>query len=109
MTTEGFGDAGYKMSFMAKATKKSATIKQTGVDTYISTLLEKINSGKQELIFRKGEKVFSQGDSADSIYFIQTGRIKISVVSAAGKEAVLAMPGPREFLAKAPWLINLSA
>src|SRR4030095_4905773 len=81
---------------MAKGRKKSAAVKQTGVDPYVAMLLEKIKYGKQELIFRKGEKVFSQGDSADSIYFIQTGRIKISVVSAAGKEAVLAMPGPRD-------------
>src|SRR4029077_17243027 len=34
---------------------------------------------------------------ADSIYFIQTGRVKITVVSAGGKEAVLAMLGPRDF------------
>jgi CRP/FNR family cyclic AMP-dependent transcriptional regulator len=64
---------------------------------YVATLLGKITAGKQELGFRKGEKVFSQGDPADSIYFVQTGRTKITVVSAGGKEAVLAMPGPHEF------------
>jgi len=92
---------------MATGRKKSATVKPTAVDPYIATLLEKIKSGKQELAFRKSEKVFSQGDSADSIYFIQTGRIKISIVSAAGKEAVLAMPGPREFFGEGA-LVNQS-
>jgi len=34
--------------------------------------------------------VFSQGDSADSVFYIQKGKVKVSVVSAQGKEAVLA-------------------
>src|ERR1700746_4065702 len=84
------------MSVMAKPAK--AIVKRAGVDPYVATLLGKIAAGKQELSFRKGEKIFSQGDLADSIYFIQTGRIKITVVSAAGKEAVLAMAGPHDFL-----------
>src|SRR6185369_5168787 len=81
---------------MAKA-GKAVTVKPAGIDPYVTMLLEKITVGKRELSFRKGEKVFSQGDHADSIYFIQTGRIKITVVSAGGKEAVLAMPGPHDF------------
>jgi CRP/FNR family cyclic AMP-dependent transcriptional regulator len=84
------------MSVMAKA-KKAAIVKRAGADPYVPMLLRKIMTGKQELSFRKGEKIFSQGDPADSIYFVQTGRIKIAVVSAAGKEAVLAMPGPHDF------------
>jgi CRP-like cAMP-binding protein len=84
------------MSVMAKR-KEAVTVKRAGVDPYVATLLEKITAGKQELRFRKGEKIFSQGDSADSIYFIQAGRIKISVVSAAGKEAVLALLSPHDF------------
>src|SRR2546422_4830711 len=82
--------------FMAKAIK-AAIVKRPNVDLYVATLLEKITLGKQELSFDKGEKIFSQGDRADSIYFIQTGRIKITVVSAAGQEAVLAMLGPHDF------------
>jgi CRP/FNR family cyclic AMP-dependent transcriptional regulator len=81
---------------MAKA-GKAATVKRAGVDPYVTTLLGKITTGKQEVSFQKEEKIFSQGDLADSIYFIQTGRIKIAVVSAAGKEAVLAMAGPHDF------------
>jgi CRP/FNR family transcriptional regulator, cyclic AMP receptor protein len=91
---------------MAKV-KKAAAVKPAGVDLYVATLLEKITVGKQQLTFRKGEKIFSQGDPADSIYFIQIGRIKITVVSVAGKEAVLAMPGPHEFFGEGA-LVNQS-
>src|SRR6185436_19780499 len=62
---------------------------------------------KKELNFRKGEKIFSQGDPADSIYFVQSGRIKVLVVSAPGKEAVLAMPGPHDFFGEGS-LVNQS-
>ena len=46
---------------------------------------------------RKGEKIFSQGDPAAAVYFVQTGRVKISVLSYAGKEAVLAIMGSDDF------------
>jgi CRP-like cAMP-binding protein len=65
------------------------------VDPYVATLLEKITVGKLELSFRRGEKIFSQGDRADSIHFIQTGRSPS--FSAAGREAVLATPAPHVF------------
>jgi CRP/FNR family transcriptional regulator, cyclic AMP receptor protein len=84
------------MPVMSKA-KKAATVKWAGGDPYVATLLGKITVGKHEISFPKGEKIFSQGDPADSIYFIQSGRIKITVVSGAGKEAVLAMVGPHDF------------
>jgi CRP-like cAMP-binding protein len=63
----------------------------------VTALLEKLSEGKHVMSVRKGEKIFSQVDRADTIYFVQTGRVKISVVSSAGKEAVLAMMGPRHF------------
>ena len=94
------------MAVMGKR-KEVATIKRAGVDPYVASLLEKITVGKQELRFRKGQKIFSQGDSADSVYFIQAGRVKISVVSASGKEAVLAMPGPHDFFGEGS-LVNQS-
>jgi len=89
------------MSFMAKSgsakARKLQPSKRAALDPYVSTLLERITAGKQELTFQKKERIYRQGEPADSIYFIQTGRIKITVVSAAGKEAVLAMPGPHDF------------
>src|SRR6476620_4949481 len=66
-------------------------------DPYVTTLLEKISEGKHEMKFGKGKKIFSQGEPADAVYFVQSGRVKITVVSSAGKEAVLAMLCPHDF------------
>jgi CRP-like cAMP-binding protein len=61
------------------------------------TLLKEISKGKHAITLESGKKVFSQGDPADAIYFLQTGRVKVSVVSSAGKEAVLTLLGPQSF------------
>ncbi len=81
---------------MTRATK-AAIATSTLIDPYVARLLGKITDGKDEMSFQKGEKIFSQGDRADAIYFIQAGRVKITVVSTGGKEAVLAMLGPHDF------------
>jgi CRP/FNR family transcriptional regulator, cyclic AMP receptor protein len=47
--------------------------------------------------FQKAEVVYSQGDDAESILYIQEGCVKLSVVSEAGKEAVVAVLGPGDF------------
>ena len=65
--------------------------------SYVAVLLEKISDGKRLVQFSKDEMIFSQGDRADAIYFVESGRIKISVVSPAGKEGVLALLGPSSF------------
>jgi CRP/FNR family cyclic AMP-dependent transcriptional regulator len=44
------------------------------------------------------QKIFAQGDAADSVFYIQKGRVKLSVISATGKEAILALLNPGEFL-----------
>jgi len=67
-------------------------------DPYIADLLENIAEGKTILHLGKDEKVFSQGDTAEAIYFIQTGKVKVTVVSAVGNEAVLSIQGPRGLL-----------
>ena len=41
--------------------------------------------------------VFSQGDAADSVFFIEQGKVKVTVVSEQGKEAVVAVLGPGQF------------
>jgi CRP-like cAMP-binding protein len=47
--------------------------------------------------YRKNQMVFSQGDPADAVFYIKTGKVKIMVVSQQGKEAVVAVLGPDEF------------
>ena len=47
--------------------------------------------------FARGAVVFAQGAQANSIFYIQTGGVKLSVLSSTGKEAVVAMLGPGDF------------
>jgi CRP/FNR family cyclic AMP-dependent transcriptional regulator len=48
--------------------------------------------------FRRKESIFSQGDGAETVIYIQKGGVKLSVVNGVGKEAVVAMLGPGDFL-----------
>lgn len=84
---------------MPKAVRAAKTPEQKPqLDPYVSRLLKKIDVGKSLLRFAKNSKIFSQGDRAEALYFIESGRVRVTVVSALGKEAVLAMLGPRGFL-----------
>jgi CRP-like cAMP-binding protein len=53
--------------------------------------LSKVGTGKTLVRFHKGEVIFTQGDTADAVFFIHNGRVKLTVVSNRGKEAVLAL------------------
>ena len=66
-------------------------------DPHAKILLGKITAGMHVMSVREDETIFSQGDCADSVYFVQSGIVKISVVSSAGKEGVLAIIGPHSF------------
>ena len=59
--------------------------------------LDSAGVSRTVVTFRKGEKVFSQGDLCDNVLYIQAGGIKLSVISKAGREAVVAMLGAGEF------------
>jgi CRP/FNR family transcriptional regulator, cyclic AMP receptor protein len=59
--------------------------------------LDTENFGRTICKYRKDQKVFSQGSSADAVFYIQKGKVKITVVSEQGKEAVVAIQGPDEF------------
>jgi CRP/FNR family cyclic AMP-dependent transcriptional regulator len=85
-------------SLSLRTMKKMATIPTALADPYVTNLLGKISEGKHVLNLLKGEKVFSQGDRADALFFIQTGKVKMSVVSPAGKEAVVTVLGGHNFL-----------
>jgi CRP/FNR family transcriptional regulator, cyclic AMP receptor protein len=53
--------------------------------------LSKMGDGKTILHFQKGHVIFSQGDGADAVFYIQEGKVKLTVVSPQGKEAVVAI------------------
>ena len=54
-------------------------------------LLMKLSVGKTSKAYQADESVFSQGDAADAVFFVQNGKVKLTVVSTQGKEAVVAI------------------
>jgi len=69
--------------------KKSAFDPQVFLDT--AGVARKISE------FHRGESIYSQGEAADSVMYVQKGGVKYSVVNGSGKEAVVAMFGPKDF------------
>src|SRR6202051_1852679 len=59
--------------------------------------LSKVNGGKAISDYRKGKNVYTQGEPADSVFYIQSGKVKKTVVSEQGKEAVVAILGTDDF------------
>src|SRR4029078_10007354 len=59
--------------------------------------LANVGEGKTILEFRKDQVVFTQGDAADAVFYIQKGRVKVVVISEQGKEAVVGIFGPGQF------------
>lgn len=71
--------------------------RSTKVAPSVEGLLGNIVGGRNALKFSMGAKLFSQGEPAHSMYFVRTGKAQITVASARGKKAVLALLGPRDF------------
>ena len=61
------------------------------------SFLAKVGEGRSIGKYRKDQNVFSQGDLADAVFYIQRGKVKVTVVSEQGKEAVVAILGTNEF------------
>jgi CRP/FNR family transcriptional regulator, cyclic AMP receptor protein len=75
---------------VAKAKKKKQTF---NVKIFLST----VDGGRTVTAYRKKEKIYSQGDPADSVFYVQEGKVKVCVVSELGKEAVVALHGKGDF------------
>jgi CRP/FNR family transcriptional regulator, cyclic AMP receptor protein len=62
-----------------------------------AAFLAKAGEGKTIATYRKGQAVFAQSDAADAIFYLQKGKLKLTVVSNNGKEAVVALLGAGDF------------
>src|ERR1051325_5629166 len=60
--------------------------------------LETAAKGRLVSAHQKKQVIFAQGDVADSVIYIKKGKVKVTVISKQGKEAVVALLGPDEFL-----------
>lgn len=65
------------------------------------TFLAIVDGGKHILKCRKKQALFSQGESADAVFYIIAGKVKLTVLSSKGKEAVIAIQGKGEFFGEA--------
>ena len=59
--------------------------------------LAKVGAGKTILELKESQNVFAQGDVADAVFYIQKGKVKVTVLSDQGKEAVVGILGPGQF------------
>jgi CRP/FNR family cyclic AMP-dependent transcriptional regulator len=86
-----YSDVGARHSGVVMAKK----LKKAPFD--VKAFLATVDGGRTLSRYRKEEAIFSQGDLADAVFYIQKGQVKLTVVSEQGKEAVVALSGPDEF------------
>jgi CRP/FNR family transcriptional regulator, cyclic AMP receptor protein len=67
----------------------------------LQLFLTKVGSGKTIFKSKKKHIIFSQGDAADAVFYVQDGKVKLTVVSQQGKEAVIAILEPASFFGEA--------
>ena len=62
-------------------------------DTFLAT----IGEGRKMMSVPRKQMIYSQGDGADAVFYVQKGKIRLTVVSKAGKEATIAIVSERNF------------
>jgi CRP/FNR family cyclic AMP-dependent transcriptional regulator len=78
--------------------EKEADMREVSKQTFDpKVFLTKVGPGKTIQEYRKNQVVFAQGEVADSVFYIQKGRVKLTVISEQGKEAVVAILEPGHF------------
>jgi len=84
------GDLSFWASSLVMGVKK-----QGGFDP--NTFLATIGEGRKIVLFPRKHRIFSQGDAADAVFYVQTGKVKLTVVSKTGKEATVGVFGEGDF------------
>ncbi len=74
---------------------------ETGTAPEVFGFLTSGGVSKRQIEFRRKQILFSQGEPVNNIFYIQTGSIKLAATSTGGKEAVVAILGPGDFLGEA--------
>jgi CRP/FNR family transcriptional regulator, cyclic AMP receptor protein len=82
-----------------KRTPRSKPISQPKQDTTfdVQAFLDSAGAARKMVSFRRSDSIYSQGDPCATVMYLQHGRVKLSVLSHAGKEAVVAVLGPGDF------------
>ena len=71
------------------ATMPFVAAPKKGRDFDPKNFLATIGEGRKAVLFPKKRTIFTQGDSADAIFYLQTGKVRLTVVSKTGKEATI--------------------
>ena len=67
----------------------------------LKTFLSTIDGGRKTAVFPEKQTIFVQGDSSDAVFYIQKGKVKLTVVSRTGKEATIGILNDGDFLGEA--------
>ncbi|MGB6478889.1 MAG: Crp/Fnr family transcriptional regulator [Candidatus Sulfotelmatobacter sp.] len=62
-----------------------------------NTFLATIGTGRKFVLFPKKQRIFAQGDNADAVFYVQTGKVRLTVVSKSGKDATIGILGEKDF------------
>jgi CRP/FNR family transcriptional regulator, cyclic AMP receptor protein len=77
--------------------RKSRAVRRVAIPFDPKAFLAKVGKGTAISKYKKKQIVFSQGEVGDAVFYIQKGKIKLTVVSDRGKEAVVGLLGPGQF------------
>ncbi len=90
--------ARYKLKVVSKAMN---TLPEQESEFDLQIPINRLVTGKSRREYLAGESIFSQGDPANAIFYIQSGKVKLNVVSMSGKEAVIAHLSAGSFFGEA--------
>lgn len=76
---------------------KKLTKNRNGNSFNAQAFLDTAGVARKVVDYHRGESIYSQGDAAETVMYVQKGGVKLSVVNGSGKEAVVAMFGPTDF------------
>lgn len=74
-------------------------------DVFLAT----IGDGRKILTVLKKQTIFAQGDAADAVFYVQKGKVRLTVVSKIGKEATIAIVNQGNFFEKVRWRASCCA
>src|ERR1700730_13821635 len=83
---------------MPRNTRGSAMTDLSAVRFDVQNFLKTAGTGRKIVQLKAKETFFSQGDPADSVFYLQHGRARLTVVSSAGKEATITLLSPGDFI-----------
>jgi CRP/FNR family transcriptional regulator, cyclic AMP receptor protein len=76
---------------------KLATVAKKSREFDPNTFLATIGEGRKNIVVSKKQVIFAQGDAADAVFYIQKGKVKLTVVSKIGREATIGILGEKNF------------